>query len=146
MNKVQRAKFHNSSIDTDDRIAFVSTMTDVIDSNEKNKNVFSHNVCDENIATINIVMYFSKDFYLSEAINKRLYSFISSGIVDHIIEKYVDMQFWNVKEEKKGPQILSMKHLRGAFYLWLISTSLCVFVFVLELSKKFMRRYLAFLD
>jgi hypothetical protein len=137
MNKVQREEFHKNSLDSRDRTAFISTMTDVIDSNQKNKNEFSHNVCKETIAKINIVMYFSKDFYLSEAINKHLYSFISSGIMNHIIEKYVDMRYWRVKEEMMGPHVLSMKHLRGAFYMWLISTSLCVFVFIMELCKNF---------
>jgi hypothetical protein len=81
-------------------------------------------------------MYFHKDFYLAKAINDQISLILSSGIMSHIIEKYVDMQYWNVKTAEKGPQKLSIEHLQGAFNLLAILSLLSALVFILEVLLK----------
>lgn len=129
----QQDVFLNTSLGSFSRLAFATTMTNVIDANKRHKDSFSHKVCKEYLLTISIVMYFSKDFYLVETINKKIGQFISSGIMSHLINRYVDMKYWNVKTLDSGPQKLSYEHLEGAFVLWMLFLMLSLVVFLLEL-------------
>lgn len=111
----------------------MTSMTDVIHSNMEHKHSFFHRVCKESIYTVNVVMYFPKNFYLVEALNQKLNLFLSNGIVKHLIEKYVDMRYWNVKRANKGPQQLKLQHLQGTFNLWMILCCLSMLVLVMEI-------------
>lgn len=108
-------------------------MIKVIDANKRHRDSFSHKVCKEYLLTVNIVMYFQKNFYLVEAINENIWNFVSSGIMSHLIDRYVDMKYWQVKALDVGPQQLSYEHLEGVFNLWLYFLILTSVVFVFEL-------------
>lgn len=54
------------------RVAFLSSMTNVIHANMRNKDKFTHIVCKEHVRTINVVMYFPKNFYLIETFNQKI--------------------------------------------------------------------------
>jgi len=108
-------------------------MTEIVDANKRNRDRFTHIVCKEYIAYVNIVMYFTKNFYLIDPINEKLDRFLSAGIFTHIIERYVDMRYWNFKEPKKGPRTLEFKHLHGAFVLWSSLALVSVGAFLIEL-------------
>jgi hypothetical protein len=116
------------------RFAFIASMTDIIDANKKNK--FTHAVCKESIFNVNVVMYFPRDFYLVESINRKISSFLSSGVMSHLIGKYVDLRYWNVKSVEKGPQKLTIEHLRGAFNLWMIFSAISILTFAVEIFVK----------
>lgn len=133
MKDDEEKSFLDRSFGSSNQIAFASSMTDIIYSNMKHKNSFVHKVCKQNIYTVNIVIYFPKNFYLVEEINRKISSLLSAGIVSHLIEKYVDMRFWEGKTESKGRQKLSLKHLEGAFVLWIIFCSISFTFFLLEL-------------
>lgn len=120
-------------------------MTNVIYANMKHRHSFSHIVCKQNIKMLNVVMYFPKNFYLLEAINGKLNGLISSGILSHIIEKYVDMRYWNYKKQATKQQALNFEHLRGSFQIWVHLVFLAVVVFVCELLRKKFLRYLVWL-
>jgi hypothetical protein len=127
----QRQAFFNSP-SSFDRAAFMATMTDVINENKKNENKFSLVVCKETVLMHYLVMYFSRNFYLVDSINRKISSFLSSGIMSHLIEKYVDLRYWNVKSVKKGPQKLTIEHLRGTFNLWIIVNVISILIFLME--------------
>lgn len=115
-------------------------MTNVIHANMRNRNSFAHIVCKETISTVSVVMYFQKDFYLAEAIDRKISLFLASGIMSQLIEKYVDMRYWNVKPARSGPQELNFKHLKGAFVLWGV-LNFCAFIaFVMETIVHAIRR------
>lgn len=105
----------------------------MIDANMRHKTKFSHLVCKEIAYTGNIVMYFSKNFYLIDAINKKLSEFQASGIISHLIDNYIDRRYWSSKKEKSFPSQLSVQHLKGAFELWLILCSFATAALLLEL-------------
>lgn len=97
---------------------------------------FAHAVCKEEVYTVNLVMYFPKNFYLIQPINKKIRILISSGVMNHIINKYIDMKYLvyaNAKAMKKGPQKLTFKHLDGIFTMWII---LCCFAFASFLVER----------
>lgn len=114
------------------RVAFVSSMTNVIYANMKKKNSPGHIICKEYLFNVNVVMYFPKNFYLIRSINKKIDGFIASGIMSHLISRYVDMKYWNMKGEAKGPQKLKVEHLHGALLLWLILCAVSTVVFIME--------------
>jgi hypothetical protein len=72
-------------------------------SNKKNKDSQTpHTICKEHILTVNVVMYLRKNFFLLDEFNEKLGKLLSSGIVSHIINRYVDLRYWNVKKTDKG--------------------------------------------
>lgn len=119
----------------------MTSMTNVIHANMLNKNVFAHKVCNEYVVTKSIVMYFPKDFYLIDAINKKLSQFISSGIIKLLIDKYIDMRYWKVKKTQSGPRPLKFQHLRGGFTLWGFLCFLSSIVLLLEICNNFLQNF-----
>lgn len=128
--------FFSRPLEASSRKAFVASMTNIIDANKKHKNSFVHKVCKEHIYTISVVMYFPKNFFLVETFNKKISSLISSGIMKHLTDKYVDMRYWNIKPAKKQPQQMTIQHLQGVFMLWSICCLLTIFVFMFEVLFK----------
>jgi hypothetical protein len=128
--------FLNSSLELTKPIAFISFMTHVIEANAKRKALKAHSACKEPVQTYQVVMFFPKNFYLIDSINSKISNFLSSGIMSHLIEKYVDLRYWNVKTVKKGPQKLTVKHLRGAFNLWVILSVFSSLIFMMEVFLK----------
>lgn len=108
-------------------------MTEVIEANQRNKKFLAHKICRELIVTMNTVMYFQKNFFLADTINQKINCLISSGIMNHLIEKYIDMKFLVFKEPAKGPRQLTMEHLKGAFYVWIICCVFCVAALAYEM-------------
>lgn len=108
-------------------------MLNVIYSNMQHKHSFTQKVCKEYIWTDNMVMFFPKNFYLIEAINDRVSKFIDSGVMSHLVGKYVDLRYWHVKAFKNGPQKLKFEHLAGAFWLLLALLLMSVNVLVIEI-------------
>jgi hypothetical protein len=125
--------FLNTSLASYERTAFISQMTEVIEANQRNRKFLTHKICRELIVTMNTVMYFQKDFFLAKAINQKINCLISSGIMKHIIEKYIDVKFLVFKEPAKGPRQLTLEHLKGAFYVWIICCVVCVAVLAYEI-------------
>lgn len=127
-------------------------MLNVIYSNMQHKQSFTQKVCKEYIWTDNMVMFFPKNFYLIEAINKRVSEFIDSGVMSHLVGKYVDLRYWHVKASKNVPKELKFEHLAGAFWLLLalllvsvIVLAIEMFVDVIQLAKLRLMDSLAFL-
>lgn len=109
-------------------------MTNVIHANMRNQKSFAHTVCKEVIHLVSVVMYFPRDFYLVDAIDKKISLFLASGIMSHLIEKYVDMRYWNVKLIREGAKELKIQHLRGAFILWAVLNFCSTIIFIMEVS------------
>lgn len=112
------------------RIAFQNAMTNIIAANIRHKNEFAHTVCKQYIWTLNVAMFFPKNFYLVKTISTMMSRLHAAGIVHKIINEFVDMKYWNFKTETVPAKALSMKHLEGSFYLllYLSVTSLTVFI------------------
>lgn len=115
-----------------ERIAFLASITRVIDANVRHKDSFFHVVCKETFSTGNIVMFFPKNFYLIEAINKKISEFQASGIVQHLVERYMDKRYWNFRRVAKGPERISFQHMQGSFIMWLFLCLASFSVFTIE--------------
>lgn len=128
--------FHEKPLDSSSKVAYISSLVKVVNANQRHKNNFSLLICEEELGMINIVMYFPKSFYLTSKINYQIGQFSASGITQHIIDKYVDLRYYRVREMKKEPRAFTFNQLRGAFHLWMICCSICIFAFLAELSFK----------
>lgn len=116
-------------------MAFKTSMTNVVASHQIHKNI-THIVCKEHLYTVYVVMYYPKNFYLIETIDKKIGQFLASGIVSRLIDKYVDMRFWNMKKEQSDPHRLTFNHLRGAFTLWIGLCAVSAIVLLVEVLIK----------
>jgi Ligated ion channel L-glutamate- and glycine-binding site len=117
--------------------AILTAMTRVIKMNVKYHKTFVLRICREIEASVSIVIYYRKDFYLINEINKKIQVFISSGIVDFWIKKHLDMRFLYFQNDIRGPQKLSLQHLTGAFDILIVCYPLWCIVFTLEILFDF---------
>jgi len=113
--------------------ALLASMLEVAHANQKKRDEFSHLICQQFVMTTNVVIFFRKEFYLIEAINDKINSFLASGIMEHWIEKSVDMHFATRKVIKRGPKKLNIEHLSGIFKLLCIGCAVSSMFFVFEL-------------
>lgn len=79
-------------------------------------------------------MYFSKNFYLREAINYKLNELQTAGILEFWIKNYADMRFYKMKGEQIGPKKMEIEQLFGAFNLLFIGLGVGIIVFIVELT------------
>lgn len=122
------------------RVAYLTSTNNVLSTNKLNRNKFILTTCKEQVYDPKLVFYFPKNFFLIEAVNKKIGDYLASGIMSHLIDRYVDQRFWNVKPESKGPQKLSFAHIEGAFMLWSLMLVISGLVLVLELSINFFKK------
>lgn len=141
---------YEAPLSSKNQTAFLGSSTKVIHANIRNKRSFSHIICKEIVNTVNVVMYFSKNFYLVEAIDEKIGHFLASGIVEYIIKKYVDMKYWRLNNQldiRQEPKKLTLHHLEGVFVIWSILCVLSVLIFSMEvvgsLAKKIIMRFVA---
>jgi hypothetical protein len=132
--------FLSSPLTSSNKTAYLTSYTDVVLANQKNHKTFVHKICNEPMRTDNIVMYFPKNFYLIDSINKKLSAFQSSGLVEFWIKKFMDQRFFKYKQMKQGPRRLNINHLTGVFNILFIGNTISMTIFVLELVfSKFTR-------
>lgn len=62
----------------------------------------------------------------------------SNGFIDFISSKYADKNY--LKNVDKGPKVLKLSHLYGAFKIYLIANLIAFIVFVLEVTAKHLMR------
>jgi hypothetical protein len=76
---------------------------------------FPYKICPESLLTINIVLYFPKNYYLRESFDSKIGRLVSSGFVEHWVRLYDYTNMW--KTTKKGPRAIKLQHVKGSFYL-----------------------------
>lgn len=121
----------------------MTSLTDVIYRNQFHYKEFVLNVCKEKVLTANIVMLFPKNFYLREAINRKLSELATSGLLEQLTQIYADPRFINIKTtQTTGPQRLNVHHLVGVINVWAIGLAISLLSFVLEFFSQTIKRVL----
>lgn len=77
--------------------------------------LFPYKICPENLMTINIVLYFPKNYYLRETFDSKIGQLVSTGFVEHWLKMYDYTSRW--KSTRKGPRAIRLQHVKGSFYL-----------------------------
>lgn len=112
-----------------DRVAVVGSKVTLIEYSLDNKK-FPYKTCPENLLTINIGMYFVKDFFLTSVINEKIGMILSAGLVDHWVSQFDKRHYW--KFTKIAPKKLTFMHLKGSFYVLIVG---CFVAFVVFMSE-----------
>jgi len=92
---------------------------------------FPFKICQESFMTINIVMYYSKNFFLKSAIDEALRSILAHGFMDHWSKEFDRTGRWKCKD--KRPTVLTSEHLLGAFYLLIIGYVAAILMCLVEM-------------
>jgi hypothetical protein len=130
----------NKPLEEGVKAALMTLMTDITYRNQQTYKTFVLKVCREELMTVNIVMYFQKNFYLREAIDQKLSELNSNGILQHFIQKYSDERFNNIKFIQLGPRKLNMQHLFGIFNILLIGLAIALIIFTMEVFVSNIKR------
>jgi ABC-type amino acid transport substrate-binding protein len=99
----------------DEKSVLVTTLSYLISLSQDHKS-FPYKICKEHLITINIVFYYTKNFFLRTKLDLHIGSLISSGLIEHWISKYDNTNFWKIQNEI-GPKVLNIDHLIGSFYI-----------------------------
>ncbi|KAG5681328.1 hypothetical protein PVAND_010775 [Polypedilum vanderplanki] len=124
----------SKEVDENLKAAFMTPQTNVINRNQMNQGKFSLKVCDEQVSVINIVMFFTRSFFLKLTIDEKLHYFDANGLLTYWINKHADKRYLNVKDADTGPKILLVEHLFGVFNIMLIGYAIATIIFILELT------------
>lgn len=113
---------------------FIRSLTGVLYTNQlnilSNKNVFT--ICKEQFIAYPVVLFTRKNFYLLEAIDKKIQIFQAAGLIEYWNSK----AFIKIMKSNRAlsfPTILTLKHLSGCFILLICGFSLSFSAFISEL-------------
>lgn len=109
----------------------------IIYRNQKEK--INLRILKERIASLNIVMYTPKNSYLVDALNSKIETFNSAGLIAYWQSKVVDLNLHNQHECEIGQQKLTFQQLSGSFQLLVFGILLALAVFFCELTSHYCR-------
>ncbi|KAL7036921.1 hypothetical protein ACKWTF_008996 [Chironomus riparius] len=93
-------------------------------------NKFPFKICKESYITINIVMYYYKNFFLKSAIDEALRRILAHGFMEYWSKEFDETDRWKIKNKK--PIVLTSEHLSGAFNILIIGYFVAVLVLFVE--------------
>ncbi|KAL7030792.1 hypothetical protein ACKWTF_006784 [Chironomus riparius] len=100
---------------------------------------FPYKLCKEQFLTLNIVMFYNKNFFLKSAIDEVIQQMSMHGFMDHWIKDYDKTDKWKFIDRK--PSVMTFDHLTGSFCLLLIGYVLSALAFVLEMLNLKWKRF-----
>ncbi|XP_070495742.1 ionotropic receptor 21a-like [Chironomus tepperi] len=119
--KIQKMKHYIKGGETMDdlmsrskRTAFVGGRLNLLEYSRSHLD-FPYKICPENLITINIVLYFPKNYYLRETLDHKIGRLISTGFIEQWVKMYDNTRLW--KKVRIGPKAIKLQHLNGCFYL-----------------------------
>lgn len=93
--------------------------------------IFPYKIIDENLVSVNVVFYYRKDFFLKEAIDSKIRYILPSGIIAKWISENDYTKFMK-RGKSKTPTVLTMDHLSGIFYVFIMGHITAIFIFCIE--------------
>lgn len=114
--------------------AFVDTTNELLIRNQRNTFNFSFISCKEKFASLSVVFYYRKNYFLIKAIDDVLGRLKSGGLIDHVQLTYLDKRFLKPQDTQTGPRKLTFTQLSGPFQIWACG---CVFASVCFLIEVF---------
>lgn len=89
-------------------------------------------ICKENIHIQHVVMITRKDFYLIDALNKKMDQLKQAGLVEYWRMWFIDMNFVKAKAPS-DPQVMTFDQMQGIIYILLIGYAVSAVAFISEL-------------
>jgi hypothetical protein len=101
----------------------------------QNANEENHQkICDEVFATVPMVIYTVKNFWLLEGIDEKIGTFLAAGLMDFWYFQFIDREKSRVVLLDKAPKILSLGQFQGCFLVLLSGLGLGLAIFVMEVA------------
>lgn len=97
---------------------------------------FTLRILDEAFLENQIVLYFSKNFYLVGEFNDKISRFKANGLLSYWMSKYISKD----NKFKTPPSGLNLNQLEGEFIVLLYGLAFSSIVFILELTVHFTLR------
>ncbi|CAG9805378.1 unnamed protein product [Chironomus riparius] len=91
---------------------------------------FPYKICNEHFFTVNVVLYYNKNFFLKRTIDEAIRKILNHGLLIHWMREFDRTDKWRFKDRK--PSVMTFDHLSGAFYLLLIGNVCGLIVFLVE--------------
>lgn len=112
--------------------AAIGPLSETMFANQQNYKKFTFHILQEILFSVPIAMYFPKNFYLVQEINKKVGIIQSTGLIDYWISFYLNSAFMKF-QTSKSPKKLNLSHLSGGFLLWAGGCLLGMLFFISEL-------------
>lgn len=99
-------------------------------------------VCKEYLFTFQYGIYFRKNSYLVESINRKLSDFKASGLIEFWASDFISNRFLNMKIESSEPKKLNFEQLMGGFQVLFIGLTMAFISFIHEVIATRFRIYI----
>jgi hypothetical protein len=124
----------NKTLDVEFKGALMITLSQVLYKNQVNQKSFHYQVCKEFYSMVPVVIYFPKNNYLVESINRKLEAFSTAGLIEYWASFHMDMKYLNFKWTNQGPKKMTLDHLSGTFQILVVGLVVSIALFLLEVS------------
>lgn len=114
---------------------FIASSNEVLFSNQKRYFDFKYKACKEIFVTMSIVMYFRKNFFLTQAINHVISNLESGGLIEHWHFNYIDKKFSQTDKNQNDAKQITVEHLLGCFQLWGVGCLIAFTCFIIEIIR-----------
>lgn len=115
-------------------------LTLTIYHNQKNPKDLQLKISKDTFMTVPIVILARNNFYLLNAMNKKIEDLKAGGLIDFWYFQNIDKGFLNMKDSK-SPKVLRLDQLFGFFQILFCGSVVSFIVFVLELLITFTRTF-----
>lgn len=116
---------------------FVRSLSGILYLNEQkyfaNEKTFL--ICKEKLMTVPVVVFAKKNFYLLDAINRKIKVFHAAGLISYWHSRAIRVEFSN-NREVQPPTTLDVNHVSGCFVLLLFGLTFSFIAFITEVTMK----------
>lgn len=110
----------------------ISSLEQIVYFNMINHKNFTLNVCKERLFTFQYTIYMQKHSPLAHNIDLQLLDYQTNGMINRIVDEYVQFSFMQDAKSTRGPKALKLHQVLGCFWILILGHSVAVFVGVLE--------------
>lgn len=93
-------------------------------------------ICKENIQIAHVVMITRKDFFLVDALNKKIELLKESGLIEFWRMQFIDMNSVTAKV-RNHPQVITLDQMQGIVYILMIGYLVSVTAFWFEIALSY---------
>jgi hypothetical protein len=99
--------------------------------NQKLSEAFRHTICNEALASADMVIYTQKNFALLDEINEKIELLKSAGLMEFWYHKYIDRS--STKVELTQPIPLALRHVESCFIVLVLGILLSMILLLTEI-------------
>jgi hypothetical protein len=138
LNLQQFEEFHVKMDQGGRKVALLASEDHVAYWNKLGRPFTFYRTCPEKMTTVNVCIYLPKSSCFTAEINRRIFQYSASGLMDVFSYQTIDLSYLKQKNFKEDPRQLNVNQLAGAFYFLFNGNFLSIFVFFCEIFIHFL--------